>query len=181
MDATWRTSLLRQYGRAIDVLESAMRDCPEELWGESIWEVKPHHPGVWPVDAGGGGRGVAHVDDGSIQVFSAFWYVAYHALFFLDFHLSGGEEEGFAPPAPFMADEHAAGVLPQRVYTRAELQNYLAHNRLKCQATIEALTADEARRPTPPGMPFAELLLSNMRHVQEHGAQLNMFLGQRTG
>ena len=41
--------------------------------------------------------------------------------------------------------------------------------------------ADEARRPTPLGIPFAELLLSNMRNVQEHGAQLNMFLSQQTG
>ena len=41
--------------------------------------------------------------------------------------------------------------------------------------------ADEARRPTLPGMPFAELLLSNMRPVQEHGAHLNMFLSQQTG
>ena len=50
MDATWTTGLWRQYGRAIDVLESAMRDCPDELWGKSIWEVKLHHPGVWPAD-----------------------------------------------------------------------------------------------------------------------------------
>ena len=28
---------------------------------------------------------------------------------------------------------------------------------------------------------FAELLLDNMRHVQEHGAQLNMILGQKAG
>ncbi len=27
-------------------------------------------------------------------------------------------------------------------------------------------------------MSFLELLLYNMRHVQEHAAQLNMFLGQ---
>jgi len=30
-------------------------------------------------------------------------------------------------------------------------------------------------------LPFAELLLYNMRHVQEHGAQLNMLLGQKVG
>jgi hypothetical protein len=30
-------------------------------------------------------------------------------------------------------------------------------------------------------LPFGELLLYTMRHVQEHAAQLNMFLGQRTG
>ena len=180
MDTTWRTSLWRQYGRAIAMLERAVRDCPDELWAESIWEVKPHHPGVRPVDGSGGG-GAPRVDDGSIRVFSAFWYIAYHAPFFLDYYLSGGVDEGFAPPGLFTSDEHEAGVLPQRAYTRAELQNYLAHNRQKCSATIEALTDEQARRPTPRGMPFGELLLVNMCHVQEHGAQLNMFIGQRSG
>jgi len=181
MDTTWRTSLWRQYGRAIDMLEHAMRDCPDELWAESMWEVKPNHPGVRPVDGSGGGGGAPRVDNGSIQVFSAFWYIAYHALFFLDYHLSGAAAEGFAPPAPFSSAEHEAGILPERVYSRAELQNYLGHNRHKCKATIEALTDEQARRPTPRGMPFGELLLLSVCHVQEHGAQLNMFIGQRSG
>ncbi len=30
-------------------------------------------------------------------------------------------------------------------------------------------------------LPFAELQLYNLRHVQEHGAQLRMFLGQQAG
>ena len=30
-------------------------------------------------------------------------------------------------------------------------------------------------------VPFAELQLYNLRHVQEHGAQLRMFLGQQAG
>ena len=30
-------------------------------------------------------------------------------------------------------------------------------------------------------MSVAELLLYNMRHVQEHAAQLSLFLGQRAG
>jgi|WetSurMetagenome_2_1015567.scaffolds.fasta_scaffold410967_2 hypothetical protein len=30
-------------------------------------------------------------------------------------------------------------------------------------------------------LPFAELLLYNLRHVQEHAAQLRMFLGQQVG
>ena len=30
-------------------------------------------------------------------------------------------------------------------------------------------------------LPFAELLLYNLRHVQEHAAQLRMFLGQQAG
>jgi len=36
-------------------------------------------------------------------------------------------------------------VLPERVYARAELQDYLAHSR-QCKATTEELTDENARR-----------------------------------
>jgi hypothetical protein len=40
----------------------------------------------------------------------AFWYLAYHTLFWLDFYLSG-TPEGFAPLAPFtLAEIDPAGV-----------------------------------------------------------------------
>ena len=186
LDAMWRVALWRQFGAAIDTLDNALAGCPDELWAESLWVVKPDDPGVWPEDRGGSG-GAAPQDLRSIQVFSAFWCVAYHVLFFLDLYLSGGFEQfdkGFAAPAPFTADDQAPGVLPERVYTRAELQDYLAHNRQKCKATIEELTDENARRLCKRArgeIPFAELLLLNMRHVQLHGEQLQMFLGQRAG
>src|ERR1044071_5900894 len=66
-----------------------------------------------------------------------FWYVVYHTLFFLDLYLSGSAD-GFAPPAPYTLDElDPAGVMPERVYTKEELQDYLAHGREKCRAVIE--------------------------------------------
>jgi len=112
-----------------------------------------------------------------------YWYVAYHTLFFLDLYLSGSVE-GFAPPAPFNLDElDPAGILPERVYTKAELLAYLAHGRTKCRATIANLTEEQAwRRCTFPWgeLSFAELLLDNMRHVQHHAAQLNLILRQKT-
>jgi DinB family protein len=180
MDTTWKASLWRGFGRVINQLEVALRDCPDELWGARLWEVKPHHPGVWPVD-GSVGVGIERPNDSSIQVFSAFWYLAYHVLAALDFNLSG-RVDGFVLPSPFSADEHGAGVLPKRVYTRPELHDYLAHNRQRCQATIEGLTDQQARRVCKHGsgeVPFAELLIISLCHVQEHGAQLNMFLGQQ--
>lgn len=112
-----------------------------------------------------------------------FWYVVYHTLFFLDLY-SSGSVEGFAPPAPFTLDEmDPAGLLPGRVYTKGELQTYLAHGRGKCLETIEAMTDERARARCvfPWGeMSFAELLLDNMRHVQHHAAQLNLILRQET-
>src|SRR5215210_6984586 len=74
-----------------------------------------------------------------------FWYVVYHTLFYLDLYLSGSLE-GFAPPAPYTLDElDPAGLLPERVYTKDEMQIYLEHGREKCRATIEALTDEKAR------------------------------------
>src|SRR2546423_5840439 len=112
-----------------------------------------------------------------------FWYVVYHTLFFLDLYLSGSVA-GFAPPAPFTLDElDPTGVMPERVYTKDELQNYLEHGRRKCRAMLAALTDEQAERPCAFSwgeMSFAELLLANMRHVQHHPAQLNLLLRQKT-
>jgi hypothetical protein len=37
-DAMLRTVLWRQFGAAIDMLDNALRDCPDELWAEDVWE-----------------------------------------------------------------------------------------------------------------------------------------------
>ncbi len=112
-----------------------------------------------------------------------FWYVVYHTLFFLDLYLSG-TTEGFTPPAPYNLDElDPRGLMPERVYTKVELQDYLRHGREKCRSVIEALTEERAAEPCRFAwgeMSFAELLLDNMRHVQHHTAQLNLILRQRT-
>jgi DinB superfamily len=160
MENTWKEILWRQFGAAIDMFGNALRACPDELWSIQMW----NDPELGPE-------------------FSQFWYVAYHALFWLDLYLSGAVE-GFNPPAPFtLAELDPAGLLPERIYTRDELLVYLAHCRLKCQTTIHELTDVKAGQLSsfPWGqISFAELLLDNMRHVQEHGAQLNLILGQNT-
>jgi hypothetical protein len=113
-----------------------------------------------------------------------FWYLVYHTLFWLDLYLTGSAE-GFTPPAPFTLDElDPAGLLPERVYTKDELQTYLWHCRQKCQMTTESLTHERARQSCVfswgKHLSFAELLLDNMRHVQHHVAQLNLILRQKT-
>jgi hypothetical protein len=159
MDATWSAIIWQQFGAAIDMLENALLACPDALWRERLWNDRSPQP-----------------------EFSEFWYVVYHTLFWLDLYLSGSVE-GFAPPAPFTLDElDPAGLLPERPYTKDELVTYLDHGRKKCRATIEALTDEQARqrcRFSWGEVSFAELLLYNMRHVQEHAAQLNLILGQK--
>jgi hypothetical protein len=142
-----------QLGAAIDMLDSAVLACPEDLWRDRSKQPE-------------------------------FWYTAYHTLFWLDLYLSG-TVEGFAPPAPFTLDElDPAGLLPERPYAKDELLAYLEHCREKGRLTLEVLTDESARRRCafPWGeLSFAELILYNMRHVQEHAAQLNLILGQLIG
>jgi hypothetical protein len=155
--------LWRQFEKAIDSFGEALRSCPDGLWEARLWEDEPEQ---W-VAAG----------------FSSFWYLGYHTLFWLDLYLTGAEE-GFAPPPPFDLVEMEANETLPRMYSRTELLGYLEVCRRRCRETIEALTTEGAYRLCrfPWGeLPFGELLLYNLRHVQEHAAQLHLFLGQQAG
>jgi hypothetical protein len=153
VDSAERGRIGRQLGAAVDMLENAVRACPDELWSD---RSRPPE----------------------------FWYVAYHALFWLDLYL-GGTVEGFAPPAPFGLEElDPTGVMPPRAYTGAELGAYLTHCRGKAQAVLGALTDERAARRCRFAwgeVDFAELLIYNLRHVQHHAGQLNLILRQRLG
>ena len=151
----------RQLEASINMLGDVLMQCPEDLWTSSLW-----------------------IDSDVPAGLSDFWYVAYHTLFWLDLYLGGGIEE-FQPPDPFNLSElDPSGLLPERIYMRDELLNYLDHCLEKCRITFIDLTDEQASRVCvfPWGkIAFAELLLDNIRHVQEHGAQLRMFLGQQSG
>src|SRR5258708_27050477 len=164
METTFRTMVWRQFGAAIDMLENALVVCPASLWNQSLWSAPSDHPQP-PEDA-------------------AFWSITYHTLFWLDLYLTGSHE-GFAPPAPFTLNAlDPASVFPEQPYTKDELHGYLVHLRKKCQTTIAELSDEKAHQqvtfPWLGGMTmsFLELQLFNMRHVQEHAAQLSLFLGQ---
>ncbi|HEX4715842.1 MAG TPA: DinB family protein [Ktedonobacteraceae bacterium] len=168
METTFRTALWRQLGAAIDMLENALVACPASLWRERLWSAPSDHsllPWIPPE-------------------FSEFGYIAYHTLFWLDLYLSGSREEDFAPPAPFIWTEGNPAVSPERPYTTEDLLAYLVHLRKKCQTTIAELSDKKAHQqvdyPWTQGKPvsYVELLLYTMRHVQEHAAQLSLFLGQ---
>ena len=155
--------LWRQFGASIDMLSECLRDCADELWEKSLWDDQP--------------------DQWVASGFSSFWYLSYHTLFWLDLYLTGAEE-GFTPPAPFDLVEMEAGESLPRIYTREELLGYLETCRRKCQETINTMSNEQARRLCSFSwgeLSFAELQLYSLRHVQEHGAQLRMFLGQQAG
>ena len=151
MDTRLTTGIWQQFGAAIDMLDDAISACPERLWSAVLWE-DPEDPR-----------------------YGQFWWVAYHALSWLDLYLTG-DYKGFAPPAPFVR-----GQLPDQPYTKEEILGYLAQCRQKCQAIIQGLTDEKAytihkfdwMEPS-----YVEMQLYNMRHVQEHAAQLSLVLGQ---
>ena len=161
MDSYLKTSLWSQFGASIDFLANTIEDCPDDLWEASLWKTPTKSP-----------------------LFSQFWYVSYHTLFWLDLYLTG-TEDGFLPPVPFLLiEQNNDGPLPERVYSKAELQAYLVECRQRCRATIEALTDEMAQRQCDfawGSCSFFELLLYNMRHVHGHASQLNMLLGQVNG
>ena len=115
---------------------------------------------------------------------SAFWYLAFHALFFLDLYLSAEGESRFRPPQPFgLGELDPEVVVPERAYRRDELVGYLEHCRKKLHAVMAGMTEAWARNPCPfpyRAMSNGELLLYNMRHMQHHAAQLNLLLRQKT-
>lgn len=158
MTIPWKTAIWQQFGATLDMFSQVIDACPDELWQKRMWGEYSDRPEL-----------------------SEFWYIAYHTLFWTDMYLSG-EVEGFTPPAPFDLSEYDPdGALPERIYTKQELLTYWAYCREKCKTTIDTLTDEQAvRRLTFPWgeLSFVELLLYNMRHVQEHGAQLRMCLGQ---
>lgn len=110
-----------------------------------------------------------------------FWYIAFHTLWWLDLYLSDSVET-FKPPKPFAMDElDPEGLLPEKVYTKDELQKYLKHGRKKSKETIQSLTDEKIEERCGFGWidgSVAELFLYNLRHIQHHTAQLNFILRQ---
>jgi hypothetical protein len=165
-ETTLRAALWRQFGAAIDMLENALLACPASLWTERLWSSTTPSPQFPPQ-------------------FAAFWYVTFHALVWLDLYLSGIPEAEFAPPALFAQGElDSIEALPEQPYTKEELRAYLVSTREKCHAQLLRISDERTRRPVKypwsKGQPisFLELQLYNLRHVQEHAAQLSLFLGQ---
>ena len=163
MESFWGAILWKQFGAAIDMLDNALVACPDTLWRQPVWQ-----------------------DSSAPSGRAEFWYVAYHTLFWLDLYLFG-TEEGFAPPAPYalVEQDDASGPIPDETYSKEQVRTYLAYCRDKCRSTIEMMTDERARQPVSFGwvedgevISYYELQLYNMRHVQEHAAQLNLLLGR---
>ena len=186
-----RDDLVRRFDAALDRLEGALRDCPEEHWNDSVWPVPRTDPWVWPQP---GVEPVPERTDETIQRFSAFWCVAYHALWFLDFYLEAGERPFDSPeyvqggPEELGFAEDGAVAVPGETFPRDALLRYLEHGRRKVHEVVPKVDDDVLAKSCPnehprAGETFGQVWLVNAAHVEEHGAQLAGFVDEirRTG
>jgi hypothetical protein len=115
---------------------------------------------------------------------SRFWYLGFHTIYWTDYYLSDQtpKESDFMPPAPFTRSEFEYDAMPDRVYDKEELLQYLAYARQKLRDQLTRISSEEllTKRFISEYKEFTlfELLLYNMRHVQHHAAQLNQLLRQ---
>ncbi len=157
MEQYIRNALWIEFGAAIDYLADNIRVCPDRLWKTRLFDYSDEPP-----------------------EFSQYWYIVYHTLYYIDLYLYG-TEEGFVQLAPFNQTAKDDPSRPQRPFTQADLLTYLASCRAACKATIAALTDEQAQQWCAYGWveaSFFEFFIYSLRHVQEHGGQLNLFLGQ---
>ena len=152
MDATSRHSLQGQFGAAIDMLENAIRACPEELWCDrnrrpEFWYLAYHTLFFLDLYLGDATAGFAPPPP---------------------FTLSELDFSGVPPDHVYTKDELLAYL------------EYGRRKALARVAALTTDSACERCSYGWIDMTRAESLLYNMRHVQHHAAQLNLLLRQAT-
>lgn len=184
---TNRASLCDSFDEAIDVLTGALRACSAGLWEASLWPVPRTDPWVWPRP---GMEPVPERTDESIQQFSAFWVIAYHCLWFLDFYVttdpSGFQSPDYVRGGPEELEWPADGAAPlaEAAISREALLRYADHGRQRVRDRIEQASDAQLQAVCGPGHPragstLAELFAINLAHVREHGQQLAQFVESR--
>lgn len=173
--------MIEAFDAAIADLELALQVCPEEMWEQSVWEVKQTDRWVWPAP---GVRPIAERTLESIQRLSHFWVVAYHCLWFLDQYTLSDfemptkfvEARGGPEELPFPAPDGAAP-LPGPAISRDVLLRFLDFGREQLHARIGRvdMAAAVSRNHPHAGKTLAELYEVNLDHLREHGAQLLAF------
>lgn len=172
---------IEDFEAAIDDLETALRECPEDRWEQSVWEVKKTDAWMWPAP---GVEPIPERTIESIQRQSHFWAVAYHCLWFLD-QYSGSDFEmptklvdarGGPEEIPFPAPDGAAP-LPGPAISRDVLLRYLDFGRQQLRERISVLDMDAPVSMQHPhaGKSLGQLYDVNLAHLREHGAQLLAF------
>lgn len=153
MNETWKQALWGRLGGAIDMLENAIRACPEPLWSDTgrrfqVWYVAYH------------------------TLFFLDYYLSESADGFAPpepFTLDELDPAGIVTERPFTKAELLRYLEHGRGKARALI------------ARLTDETAGEVRRFNQRDWAVLEWILETMRHVQHHAAQLNLVLAEETG
>ncbi|SDC09602.1 DinB family protein [Pedobacter soli] len=154
-------SLWRQFGASIDMLINVISNCPVDFFLDN----------------------------------KRFYYLVYHSVVFLDYYST-------IPPRPFSPilsftiqppnqrpKESIGDMIPDKIYSKQELLDYLQATRLKCKKLVDSLTDNEkldirfteGNQEGDMDYPILEILLYNLRHTQHHIGQLNLIMRQDLG
>lgn len=150
IESGWNAAAWSQFGAAIDMLERAMRACPDELWGD-----RSRQPEFWYL--------AYHT------LFFLDFYLSDSPRGFAPpapFTLAELDPAGVMPDRVYAKDELLSYLRHGRRKCRA------------VTGTLTAERARRLSGFLSPELTVAELLLYNLRHVQHHAAQLNLILRQ---
>jgi hypothetical protein len=185
MASIWVESLRRSFERALDLLAGAVRDCTDELWETTMWEVpapdadRQFLGSDWnPVTDAGQRRALVQR---WVERWSTPWSVAWHALEVLDYDLKG-ESGPWAPPPPFTGHPHWRDLpsLPA-AWSRSEMLVYIDYCGQQVRNTLTGMTDEKAATPLPPahrrrGQPHAWTITGLVGHTTEHASQIRQFI-----
>jgi hypothetical protein len=185
MASIWVESLGRNFEQALDLLAAAVRDCTDELWETSMWQVPAPDPDRqflgpdWnPVTDPAQRHALARR---WVERRSTPWSVAWHALEVLDYDLNG-ESGPWAPPTPFTAHPHWRDLQSLSApWSRSEVLGYIDHCRQQARDTLAGMTDEKAARPLPQahrfsGQPHAWIIAGLVVHTTEHASQIRQFI-----
>ncbi|MGB8197588.1 MAG: hypothetical protein WCF25_11340 [Acidimicrobiales bacterium] len=153
-------SIARNFEEALALMQAALGDCPDDMWAIDLWPEAPTSPTPY-----GGLHG------------SAPWFLGYHALLTLDYDLSG-ELKPWQPPRPF---DEVTNSFPNRVFTKAELIQYVDYCRSRVRATLEDRFEEMAAQPLPMthrghGELYGVMVGGIPLHLIAHASQIRQFL-----
>ncbi len=180
MASIWVESLGRNFDNALDLLAAAVRDCTDELWVSSMWEVPA--PNAEDPVLGPDGKPITDPEQrlALAQRWSTPWSIAWHALECLDYDLSG-EFGPWKPPPPFTQVGHWQMSSLTRAWTRFEILGYIEYCRQRVRDALADMTDEKAATPLPAahryrGQPHAWIITAMVGHTTEHGAQIRQFI-----
>lgn len=157
MDSSFREILWHQFGASIDMLINVIANCPDSYFLTN----------------------------------RRFFYISFHSAIFLDYYLTIPPGD-FSPLLSFTQTkqedrpkEAIDDLIPDKIYSKQEILEYLKQSRKKCKNLIDTLNEEnfkmrfkEGDGPNDMDYPILEILLYNLRHTQHHTAQLNLLLRQ---